>query len=217
MANTRNLPFSVIESRWYDTGNDTVKLFFDVIGSIYCDNPNAYFHYTFNEKNSLKNAFKACCENNTTEVVYLATHGNAKSIGPNNENISRTELRNIISEANKNKAIRGIFLGTCETGNEDIARFLLEKKSTNLEWIAGYNSSIDWIDGTAMDMIFFSKLADQYIKNKKRKNKFSARKMAHLAASELLKIVPGAFIEYGFNIYFHEKNKLTSMFIPNVE
>lgn len=41
--------------------------------------------------------------------------------------------------------------------------------------------------------------------------------MAHLAASDLLKIVPGAFIGYGFNIYFHEKNNLTSMFISSVE
>ena len=212
------MPFSVIESRWFETGNDTVKSFFESIASIYCDNSSAFLYHSFSEKNSLEIAFEKCSKDKKTEIIYLATHGNSKVIGPNNINITRTGLRNIISKVNKGKTIKGIFLGTCETGNEDIARFLLEKKATNLEWIAGYNSSVDWIDGTAMDMIFFSKLAEQYRKNKARKkSKFSARKMAHLAASDLLKIVPGAFIEYGFNIYFHEGNKLTSMFISSVE
>lgn len=214
----KNLPFSVIESRWFETGNDTVKSFFESIASIYCKNSSAFLYHSFNEKNSLKKAFEECSKDEKTEIIYLATHGNSKVIGPENIFISRTELRNIISQVNKSGVIKGIFLGTCETGNEDIARYLLEDKSTKLEWIAGYNSSIDWIDGTAMDMIFFSKLAEQYCKNKTRKKgKFSARKMAHLAASDLLKIVPGAFIEYGFNIYFHESNKLTSMFISSVE
>ncbi len=212
------LPFSVIESRWFDEGNDTVKSVFESIASIHCNNSDAFLHHSFNEKNSLKIAFENCSKDKKTEVIYLATHGNSKVIGPDEVDISRTELRNIISKVNKRKTIKGLFLGTCETGNEDIARYLLEDKTTNLEWVAGYNSTIDWIDGTAMDMIFFSKLATQYNKNKtRRKNKFSARKMAHLAASDLLKIVPGAFIGYGFNIYFHEKNNLTSMFISSVE
>ncbi|MEB4561016.1 hypothetical protein [Pasteurella multocida] len=213
-----HLLFSVIESRWFDTGNDTVKSFFESIASIYCNNPSSFFHHSFNEKNSLRKALEECCKDKQTEIIYLATHGNAKAIGPDDVCISRTGLRNMISKVNTKKTIKGIFLGTCETGNEYVARYLLEDKSTHLEWVAGYNSSIDWIDGTAMDMMFFSKLAEQYRQNKSRKkNKFSSRKMAHLAASELLKIVPGAFIEYGFNIYFHERNKLTSMFIDSIE
>ena len=213
------LPFSVIESRWFPEGNHTVKPIFEAIASIYYENPSAFFHDTFTEKKSLDSHFSIRGMDKTTEVIYLATHGDEKNnICTQTQSISRTELRNTIENNNTKKQIKGLFFGTCFTGNQDIAGHLLEYKHSHLEWVAGSSEDVDWIDGTAIDMIFFSKLAEEYKSNKKRKKgKYSARKMAHIAATELLKIVPGAFTHYGFNIFFHERNKLTSMFISNVE
>lgn len=213
------LPFGVIESRWLDKGNHTVKPIFEAISAIYKNNSNAFFYDSFAEKQSLSEVLGIRAIDKSTEVIYLATHGDHKNnICTQTVDISRTELRNCIENANSKKQIKGIFFGTCYTGNENIAKFLLEYKQTHLEWIAGYSKEVNWIDGTAIDMIFFSKLSEQYIDNKKRrKNKYSARKMAHIAASELLKIIPGAFTQYGFNIFFHEKHKLTSMFVSNIE
>ena len=209
----KHLPFSVIENRWFDSGNDTVKYCFDSIASIYCDKSDGFLYHQFNGKESLQNAFFQCTKDEKTEIIYLATHGNKKSIGNKYYRISKTEIKNVVIRSNAKKKIKGLFLGACEIGNKSLAKDLLENKDTHLEWIAGYNSAVDWIDGTAIDMIFFSKLAKQYSDNNNRKRgKYSSRKMAHIAASELLKIVPGAFHEYGFNIYFHEKGKLTSMF-----
>jgi hypothetical protein len=168
----------------------------------------------FADKSSLSTVLKMRGSDSQTEVLYLATHGDEKNIGPNSTNIiSRTEVRNALIAANKKAQVKGGYLGTCLTGNADVAKFFLENTSTKLEWIAGYRDSVDWIDGSAIDMIFFSKLAELYVKNKsKRAGKLSPRKMAHEAASALLKLVPGAHSTYGFNIYFHENKKLTSMF-----
>jgi hypothetical protein len=149
-----------------------------------------------------------------TEVLYLATHGNENEIGPTSANsISRTEFRNLLIGSNAGGQIKGLYLGTCLTGNASTAKFLLENRGTKLDWVAGYRESVDWIDGSAIDMVFFHKLAELYVKNKsKRRGKLSARAIAHEAATQLNKLIPGAHTTYGFNIYFHERNKLTSMF-----
>lgn len=207
-------PFSVIESRWWSTGNHSVRTLFEAVAAIHYNNPMCFFYDMFADKSSLATVLNMRGADKSTEVVYLATHGDVNAIGPNASNsISRTELRNILIAANAAKQIKGLFLGTCTTGNNAVAKFFLENTSTNLEWLAGYREPVDWIDGSAIDMIFFSKLSDLYVKNKsKKKGKLSARMMAHAAATELLKLVPGAHSTYGFNIYFHENKKLTSMF-----
>jgi hypothetical protein len=168
----------------------------------------------FSDKSSLATVLNMRGEDKQTQVIYLATHGDANNIGPNSTNIiSRTEIRNILTAANSSKQLKGLYLGTCMTGNASLAKYLLENSKTNLEWIAGYSDNVDWIDGSAIDMIFFSKLAELHVKNKSKRNgKLTARKIAHTAASELVKLVPGAHSTYGFNIYFYENKKLTSMF-----
>lgn len=207
-------PFSVVESRWWPEGNHSVRALFEAVASIHYDNPSAFAYDMFADKSSLATVMNLRGTDKRTEVVYLASHGDETNIGPNATNaISRTEARNIVISANKKKQIKGLFLGTCLTGNAAVARFFLENTSTNLEWVAGYSKSVNWVDGSAIDMIFFSKLAELYVANKsKKKGKSSPRAMAHTAATAMLKLVQGAHSAYGFNIYFHENKKLTSMY-----
>lgn len=207
-------PFSVVESRWWPNGNHSVRALFEAVASIHYDNPSAFFYDMFADKSSLSTVMAMRGSDKKTEVIYLASHGDENNIGPNSTNaISRTEVRNILISNNKPKQIKGLFLGTCLTGNTAVARFFLENTSTNLEWIAGYDKSVDWVDGSAIDMIFFSKLAELYVANKsKKKGKLPPRQMAHEAATALVKLVQGAHSTYGFNIYFYENKKLTSMF-----
>lgn len=211
-------PFAVVESRWWSQGNHSVRALFEAVVAIHYNNPTAYYYDMFADRSSLSTVLNMRGMDTLTEVVYLATHGDAKNIGPNATNaISRTEVRNIFINANVDSQIKGLFLGTCLTGNANVAKFLLLRgkngQDTHLEWVAGYREGVDWVDGSAIDMIFFSKLAELYVKNSRRKKgKLSPRLMAHEAASALVKLVPGAHSTYGFNIYFHEENKLTSMF-----
>lgn len=207
-------PFSVVESRWWSTGNHSVRPLFEAVAALHYDNPSAFLYDMFVNRASLSTVLGMRGKDKRTEIIYLASHGNENHIGPDSANaISRAEARNCFIAANGNGQIKGLFLGTCLTGNTAVAKFFLEKPETKLDWFAGYSDSVHWIDGTAIDMIFFSKLAELYVENKsKKKGKLSARSMAHTAATNLVKLVPGAHSTYGFNIYFHENNKLTSMF-----
>lgn len=207
-------PVSIVESRWWSRGNHSVRSLFEAVAAIHYENPSAFFYDMFVNKSSLGTILGSRCADRRTEVVYLATHGNENAIGPNSENvISRVEFRNLLTTANSSGQLKGLYLGTCLTGNAKTAKFLLEDASTKLDWVAGYRESVDWVDGSAIDMVFFHKLAQLYVKNKSiSRGKLSARAIAHEAATALNKLIPGAHSTYGFNIYFHERNKLTSMF-----
>lgn len=211
-------PISIIESHWENSGNQSVKGIFHALGQMHYKNPSAFRYSNFSDETSLAAAFEARANDLSasrtdanTEVIYLGTHGSYTHIGPTN--LSRTKVRNIIVDANKTTRIKGLYLGICLTGTADFSRFLIEGGDTNLDWVAGYTEVIDWADSTAIDMIFFNKLIRLYVENKKlKKGKLSARSMAHLAATELISIAPGAHSKFGFNIFFHEGGKLTSMF-----
>lgn len=206
-------PFSIIESRWWDKGNHSVRALFEAVGAIHYENPSAFYYDMFADRSSLSRTLQTRAADGLTEVIYLATHGNQTEIGPGaGVTISRTEFRNDLAAANANGQVRGLFLGTCLTGNLDTARFVLEQRS-NLDWLAGYRQPVDWIDGSAIDMVFFHKLADQYKQNnRRRRGKWSARDMAHEAASQLMRLVPGAHATYGFNIYFREGDRVNGMY-----
>lgn len=206
-------PLAVIESRWWSSGNHSVRSLFEAVAAIHYSNPSEFFYDMFADRSSLKTVFSTRAQDGQTEVVYLASHGNQNQIGPTPKTaISRTEFRNIIKSDNSAGQIKGLFLGTCLTGNTDTAKFLLHS-STNLVWVAGYSKSVDWVDGSAIDMVFMSKLAALYRANKsKKKGKLSPRALAHDAATQLVKLIPGAYTQYGFNIYFNDNGAFTSMF-----
>jgi hypothetical protein len=205
-----NGPISIVETRWWDDGNHSVRYLFEAIASIHYDNPSAFYYDMFSNRSSLQSILNKRCNDANTKVLYLATHGNDTEIG-SDEDISRTEFRNDLVSANKKKQLSGLFLGTCYTGNTDTASFLLSGR-TNLDWVAGYTQSVDWIDGNAIDMVFFHKLTQEYLENRKRRTKASPADMAKKAATELNKLIPGSHSKYGFNIYFRDGTRITSMF-----
>lgn len=206
-------PFSIIESRWWKTGNHSVRALFEAIAAIHYLNPSAFFYDMFADRSSLSKVLTMRCSDNVTEVLYLATHGDERQIGPGGgDSISRAEFRNDLVAANQSSQLRGLYLGTCLTGNLDTAEFLLSQ-NTGLDWLAGYRAPVDWVDGSAIDMVFFHKLVDEYRANAgRRRRKYSSKKMAHLAATNLVNLIPGASSKYGFNIYFREPTHVSMMF-----
>lgn len=206
-------PISVLETRWWDKGNHSVRSLFEAVAGIHFDNPSAFYYDMFSDESSLKIALATRCADSVSKIIYLATHGNDTHIGPNAaQAISRTKLRNAVKDANKKKQLSGLYLGTCYTGNNDTASFILTG-GTNLTWVAGYTESVDWIEGSAIDMVFFHWVADEYKKNKSRsRGKLTDLDIAKRATTETIKLIPGAHSKYGFNLYFREKNQISSVF-----
>ena len=206
-------PISIIETRWWDAGNHSVRELFEAVAGIHFNNPSVFFYDMFSNRSSLQSILNVRCNDKSTKVIYLATHGDDNDIGQTDEfAISRTVVRNDLVSANKKKQVSGLYLGTCYTGNNDTASYLLNDGASNLSWVAGYTESVDWVDGSAIDMVFFHKLTEQYVKNKSRHKKLSDQEMAKIAATELNKLIPGSHSKYGFNIFFCDGKKISSMF-----
>jgi hypothetical protein len=207
-------PIAIIESRWWSEGNHTVRNLIEAVAAVHYGNPSAFFYDMFADRSSLATIFQTRATDGTTEVIYLASHGDQNNIGPTRNNaISRAEFRNLIRLANTNAALKGLFLGTCLTGTLQTAEFFFQNNVTRLDWVAGYRESVDWVDGSAIDMVFMSKLAELYVANRrKRRGKLSPKEMAHEAATRLVRLIPGAHGQYLFNIYFNEGNTVRQMF-----
>jgi len=77
-----------------------------------------------------------------------------------------------------------------------------------LEWIAGYTKRVDWIDSSAIDMIFWSKyLGERKINRSRKKGKKTEIEMVKYASSEMKKLMPTVFNQMGFNVYHLDTGK----------
>ena len=146
------LDLAVIESRWWERSNDSVRGLFDMLAGIHHSNPFAYHYEMFNNTESLRDVISRVADNSDIRNVYVGAHGSdAEIYGPGNERISRTVIGNTLEQLSAKK-LHGLFFGCCGFGNqiENLA------KRTNLTWIAGYTEDVDWVHSSAMDLFFWN-------------------------------------------------------------
>jgi hypothetical protein len=196
---------SVAESRWFESGNDSVRPLFETLAGIVEGNPHGFRYDMFSEAASLENIITDVCDNGAYHSFYIAAHGSEDCIyGLNDNRISRTVLRNILRSHNTNCTVSGLYFGSCSVATRNNAAFLLDSEQpTNLTWVAGYSEPVNWIDSSAIDMIFWSKYLHERKRNRSRKRgKRSELEMIQHAASEMKMLMPTIFTALGFNIYY---------------
>jgi hypothetical protein len=195
---------AVIESRWWGKGNDSVRPLFETLAGIVEGNPHSVRYDMFAEEWSLGAAVEDVCKDRGYHSIYIGAHGDDSSIaGLGDAEISRVKLRNMLRSYNARKSVAGLYFGSCLIGTEKNAAFWLsEKPTTGLQWVGGYKTSVDWIDSSAIDMIFWSKYLHERQRNRSRKNnKKTEIQMVKVAASEMKALMPTIFNQMGFNIY----------------
>lgn len=201
---------SVIESRWWNNGNDSVRSLFETIGGIIYSNPHSIRYDMFADRTSLEKIIKNVSENDF-DSVYIGCHGNDTSIfGIDDNEISRTELRNIFRTLN-NK-INGLYFGSCSVCSRKNAEFLLDPANfSGLQWVAGYKNDVEWVNSSAIDMMFFSKYLYEKQKNKSRKKgKLTDIQIAINTANQMKTVIPYAFSSYGLNVFYVENSNSIS-------
>ena len=76
------LDLAVIESRWWQEGNHSVRPVFDTLAATLTDNPYAYHYEMFNSAESLKELVARLVEKHPAiHHLYIAAHGDAQSLG----------------------------------------------------------------------------------------------------------------------------------------
>lgn len=199
--NGRKLDIAVIESRWWTEGNHSVRGTFDLLAGIHTNNPFNYHYEMFNNEESLKEIIPRLADRTDIRYLYIAAHGDSDAIyGPAEKRISRTIIKNILSEVHGRK-LHGIYFGSCLFGHQ--TEGLL--RNSGATWIAGFTEEIDWLDSTALDLYFWnafykSSACDQALKEDR------AEALLKLLFALWIRI-QYVFVEMGLCVSLHYKSK----------
>jgi len=154
---------AVIESKWNNgesimRKNASVKPMFDMLCDLHFESLHDYSYEMVATSSALDDAIKRMAWDRDIATIYIAAHGGADGIhlhGWDREVITRKQLSKMLLQGGTKRTLKGVYLGSCEFGNRELAEYLLSRDK-NLQWVAGYSSSADFIDGTALDIMFFN-------------------------------------------------------------
>jgi hypothetical protein len=190
---------AVIESGWWRKSNVSVRALFELVANIACENPNAYHYEMTNSEAAIKEAIPRIASYRECKYLCIATHGNEEGLCLLNvERLSRSELRNMLSRIHQTNGskLRGLYLGSCLFSTDRLADFLFDK-DIGIHWVAGYTNEVDWIDSSAMDLLFFNELLNG-------QNETEIQRIQRVA-DRLLEISRGLVRELGFGIYTRKR------------
>jgi hypothetical protein len=155
----KHLKLAVLEARWANRTEWSVRPYYETLASIFCDNPNGYHYEMFNNAASLKESLPGVAGTQGIKNIVIASHGDERGIvGARDNEISRAVLANAIFQIEKN--IEGIFFAGCEVGHAQNAKFLFhdfgDPGGIRLQWLAGYNKRVDWLRAAAFELLFWT-------------------------------------------------------------
>lgn len=150
---------AVIEGRWFNNQNTSVKSIFDVLSDVHFKDINNYKYEKFYNRSAFQDLIRDLGAQQNLHYIYIAAHGSEDAIyAGNNDQISRTIIRNLLFDISyqPGSVLIGIFFGSCKFINKNTIDFFNGINLGNLLWIAGYSTAIDWIPSTALDWCFWN-------------------------------------------------------------
>jgi hypothetical protein len=193
---------AVVEGKWQKRANVSVRSLFDILADINFGTPHAYIYEMFCDAHALSNIISRMGSDDQVRYLYIGAHGSITSVSGSGGDVSRTKLKNsLVSLLTNNHIIEGLFLGTCFFGNEENASFLLTPRNNPnppIKWVAGYSTSIDWIDSSVLDLLFWNKF---FAADGTPVERISS------VAEQLLDLAPGLVRDLGFCIYARRRGR----------
>lgn len=192
----KRLDLAVLESRWWETGNDSVRGLFDMLAGMHKDNPFAYHYEMFNNADSLKELIPRVAQMRDVHNIYIGAHGDedGSALLCPGDRVSRTVLMNMLKPISARR-IYGLFLGCCGVGLQTEWFMLKEMKLT---WIAGYTKSVDWVHSSVMDLFFWHAYYNSSVCDIKTKKDRFFKMLEFLYRLHVR--VPYMFDELGFRV-----------------
>jgi hypothetical protein len=133
-------------------------------------------------------------------LLYIASHGNKASIDALHGHIKK---KTILDAIKKGKRIKYLHFGACLFGSYDNLYEILNN-AKHLKWAAGYNKSVDWVESSLFDLLFWSRITpsgrlDEY---KSKKTQTIVRNMTNTNSNGLVHDLGFEFLyRYGKKIF----------------
>jgi hypothetical protein len=158
---------AVIEGRWFEESNRSVRPVFDTLIDLLYDTPHAYFHHQFSNAASLEHVIRHVADS-PAKFLYIGAHGDSRavygSLGGDRGRVTRAELRTTLFRCWDEDMLSfdGLFLGSCSFVTETNAKYMLcgDNAPRRLRWMAGYSKKVDWIDSTLLDSLFLKRVLE---------------------------------------------------------
>jgi hypothetical protein len=181
----------VLESPWdpHSVKSKSVWPFVNEFANVY---NIAAHHQMFTDKLSFQHWVQRFHKEKLSEpkLLYVAAHGGAGRIGGLKKDINGTT---IVEACKKAKSIKYIHFGSCLFGTEDNLSNLL-KSAKHLQWAAGYDKEVAWVDSTLFDVMLWGRIG--------MRDCASTGKKFHTIAKELLSEIPGLAKNLGFRFQY---------------
>lgn len=162
MTETTGTGIAVIESKWNGEDalmrkNASVKPMFDMLCDLHFGNTHEYVYEMVATAPALADAIKRMAWDKDISTIYIACHGDGEGLHLHGweEVVDRKKLSKMLLEGGSRSSLSGVYLGACEFGTRKLAEHLLANDK-RLRWVAGYQHPADFIDGTALDVMFFN-------------------------------------------------------------
>ena len=156
----RHTRIAVIESNWWRKSNVSVRGLFELIANIACENPNAFHYEMANSRSAMKEAIPRIGSYRECRYLYIATHGDEHGLSLlNGDSFPKRTLRDCLVQIRKTpqSRLRGLHLGSCLFATNSLASYLFHE-DVGINWIAGYSEEVDWLQSSALDLLFFNEL-----------------------------------------------------------
>jgi hypothetical protein len=196
------LRLAVIESRWWENSNTSVRGIFDLLSDLYEDHMHGYHYEMFGSAPAFEELVARIGLKRRMDYLYVATHGTRRGIKcANGDVVPLKRLRDMLLDVK----LSGLYLGACDVGTEAFARQLLGKggaDTTPLAWVAGYCKKVEWLQSSALDFLFWSRFWT--IRRDGRRNPGNDKALIIKTAHDFQKIAGGLAEDLGFEIFVRQ-------------
>jgi hypothetical protein len=158
-ATARKRRLAVLESDWFEGYNHSVRGFYEGLSRAIYETADGFHYERFVGRASLEDAMRHLVAKRDVRYVYLASHGETSYIRcPNRERIKRDEFARMLGELAATTRLDGLYFASCLFGSKRTGELLLGEgsRTRRLKWIAGYTTSVDWIESMALDWLFWN-------------------------------------------------------------
>lgn len=160
------------------------------------------YHQAFLDKESFLHWVKKYNDEDvpSPKLLYVAAHGDKGRISGLLKGINSLTISDALE---KSENIRYVHFGSCLFGKEENLESLLHS-AKHLHWVAGYESSVDWIDSTVFDILFWRRMYARDEDNKGFKSQTIANDM-------LSNEIPGLAKSLAFRFHYRHGKKIFAL------
>ncbi|MEQ1502520.1 MAG: hypothetical protein ABMB14_09820 [Myxococcota bacterium] len=187
----------VLEGRWFDGYNLSMKGLFDWWSDVYFNTPHGYYHEQFCDVRALGAIARRVGAWEHTRVLYVGAHGTERGLygsldGPAGF-VTRDQLLEVLAGL-EGCGYDGLFVSSCGFLTAENAAVLLSGHA-GIRWVAGYAGDVPFTRASALELVFLGRLLDRYTPRR-------WRWQLEQAVAQVERDVAGLSRELGFRVWY---------------